>query len=646
MSPVAEAVESPDWFRTVLSSVGDAVIVTDAGGRVCFMNSAAEALTGWPQAEALDRPLAEVFRIINEDSRQEVANPVDEVLARGTVVGLANHTLLIARDGTEASIDDSAAPVRDRSGGLAGAVLVFHDVGRKRALEHATRDALAYAEGIVETVREPLVVLDAGLRVRTANKSFYQCFRVGRGETEGRLLYELGDCQWDVPQLRRLLEGVLPRDEHFDNFEVTHDFQGVGRRVMMLNARRIGGSGEGGLILLALEDVTERREVMSALSVSESRYRRLFEAAQDGILIVDPLTRRIVDANPFLTGIIGYAHDELVGRELWEIGLFEDAETNRAVFRKLQADGYVRYEDLPLRGRDGQRVEVEFVSNVYLVGDLPVIQCNVRDISDRKRAEAALRAAHSQLERRVAERTAELARANVNLAAEVAGHGRAEAARQVLLQRLATAQEEERHCLARELHDQMGQNVTALILGLKSLRDDTPGDSPARLALQRLQGIADLLGREVHHLALELRPTALDDLGLEAALGNYVESWSERSGVTADFHAAGFGAARVPPGTETALYRVVQEALTNVYKHAQARRVSVTLHRTPGLATAIVEDDGAGFNAEAGARITSRLGLSGMRERLALVGGALTVESSQGNGTSVFARVPLPPDGS
>jgi PAS domain S-box-containing protein len=638
-------VDPPDWFRTVLASVGDAVVVTDAGGRVLFMNAVAEGLNGWPQAEALGRPLAEVFRIINEHTRLPAADPVEQVLARGTIVGLANHTLLLARGGAEVPIDDSAAPVRDAAGGLAGAVLVFRDVGERRRLERATHDALAYAEGVIETVREPLVVLDAGLRVRTANRSFYEQFRVSRAETEGRLLHELGDRQWDVPGLRRLLEEVLPRDRHFDDFEVDHVFHGLGRRVMLLNARRVRGRGEDGeLILLAMEDVTERRLAARALSVSEARYRRLFETAQDGILILDASTGRITDANPFLSDIIGRTRDELVGRELWEIGLFEDAEVNRAAFRRLQADGYIRYEDLPLRGRDGRQVEVEFVSNVYLVGDRPVIQCNIRDVSDRKRAEAALREAHAQLECRVAERTGELASANERLAAEVAGHARAEAARQVLLGRLATAQEEERHRLARELHDQLGQNVTALILGLQSLRDAAPARSSARPALQRLQGIADQLGREVHHLALVLRPTALDDIGLQAALANYVEDWSERSGVPADFHAAGFGAGRLPPETETALYRVVQEALTNVHKHARARRASVTLHRLPGRVSAVVEDDGAGFDAEAAPGL-GRLGLSGMRERLALVGGALAVESSPGAGTSVYARVPLPQEG-
>src|SRR5271170_4318256 len=124
---------------------------------------------------------------------------------------------------------------------------------------------------------------------------------------------------------------------------------------------------------------------------SEVRYRRLFETAQDAILILDGETGKIIDSNPFLSGLLGYSADELLGKELWEIGLFKDIEANRAAFRHLQEKGYIRYEDLPLETKDGRHAYVEFVSNVYLVEGLPVIQCNIRDISDRKRAEDSLR---------------------------------------------------------------------------------------------------------------------------------------------------------------------------------------------------------------------------------------------------------------
>jgi signal transduction histidine kinase len=213
-----------------------------------------------------------------------------------------------------------------------------------------------------------------------------------------------------------------------------------------------------------------------------------------------------------------------------------------------------------------------------------------------------------------------------------------------LLQRLATAQEEERRRLARELHDQTAQHLTALSLGLKSLRDASPEPSPAGRRLQDLQGLTDLLGRQVHDLALELRPPAIDDLGLHMALLNHAEEWSGRSGVDVDFHCTGLDDGRLPLPIESALYRVVQEALTNVFKHAAAQRVSLVLRRSSDQVLAIVEDDGRGFDAEAvlgPSGADGRLGLLGMQERLALVGGTLTVEAVPGGGTTVIARIPV-----
>src|SRR5688572_3437221 len=123
---------------------------------------------------------------------------------------------------------------------------------------------------------------------------------------------------------------------------------------------------------------------------SELRYRRLFEAARDGILILNAETGKIEDANPFMTELLGYARDELLGKELWEIGVFTDIENSRAAFRQLQQQGVIRYEDLPLQGAGGVRREVEFVSNLYQEDGAYVIQCNIRDISDRKRLEGEL----------------------------------------------------------------------------------------------------------------------------------------------------------------------------------------------------------------------------------------------------------------
>ncbi|SPE50828.1 PAS/PAC sensor signal transduction histidine kinase (fragment) [Verrucomicrobia bacterium] len=160
---------------------------------------------------------------------------------------------------------------------------------------------------------------------------------------------------------------------------------------------------------------TDGLESRSALRDSETRYRRLFEAARDGILILDPGTRKISDANPFMSELLGYQREELVGKELWEIGLLKDEAASRAAFRELQRNCFIRYEDLPLQTKAGKRHEVEFVSNLYDEEGRNVIQCNIRDITERKRTEDVLRRTKETLahqaaeqERLLAERTARL----------------------------------------------------------------------------------------------------------------------------------------------------------------------------------------------------------------------------------------------
>ena len=260
-----------------------------------------------------------------------------------------------------------------------------------------------------------------------------------------------------------------------------------------------------------------------------------------------------------------------------------------------------------------------------------------RSDAKRRQAEDALRNAYNDLELRVEERTRELSRVNENLQAEIIKHKESETARLQLLRRLVTAQEEERRRISRELHDQTGQHLTALLLGLKTLNNSTGnGSASLHKGLLQLQKLTERLVDEAHHLAWELRPAALDDLGLETALSNYVEKWSDRSSISLDFH-SGLDKLRLPAQVEIAVFRIVQEALTNVLKHAQANRVSVMLEYRNDELLVIVEDNGCGFQP---GKERDGLGLLGIHERVALVGGKLNIESELGSGTTLVVRIP------
>ncbi|RYE94969.1 MAG: PAS domain S-box protein [Myxococcales bacterium] len=256
---------------------------------------------------------------------------------------------------------------------------------------------------------------------------------------------------------------------------------------------------------------------------------------------------------------------------------------------------------------------------------------------DRARAEQERARAREELERRVVERTSELARANAQLRAEARERGRAEQARTGLQRQLATAQEDERRRIARDLHDQTGQLLASLSLAVQAVAGADALPPPVAGRLAEVQRVADELGRQVHELAVRLRPTTLDDLGLSAALRELVDGWSARTGVPVDLQTVGLDVGRLPAEVETVLYRVVQEALTNVAKHASACQVSVVVHRLEGHATVVIEDDGRGFDPAQIGR--DRLGLRGMRERVTQLGGRLDIDAAPGTGTSLIVRL-------
>lgn len=215
-----------------------------------------------------------------------------------------------------------------------------------------------------------------------------------------------------------------------------------------------------------------------------------------------------------------------------------------------------------------------------------------------------------------------------------------ETLRQHFLERVIAAQETERQRLARELHDEAAQTLTALSLGLRRLQDDPNLSLPQRKLAGDLKSQTTALASDLHRLAVELRPSALDRVGLIGALGQYVQEFKRRYSLEAQFESDNLEHIRLSPEIETSLYRIVQEALTNVARHAQARSVSVLLQARDGQIVATVEDDGKGFDP-AQVQAKGRLGLFGMQERAAMLGGSLNIESAPGQGTTVFVKIPL-----
>ena len=237
----------------------------------------------------------------------------------------------------------------------------------------------------------------------------------------------------------------------------------------------------------------------------------------------------------------------------------------------------------------------------------------------------------------------------IDLELEIQRRCNAEEERITLLRRFVSLQEEERRHISRELHDHCGQEIIALQLGMKRAVDivKIEDQREANACFREVNEILDRLSGEIHDLAFDLRPPSLDELGLHTAIGSFVEVWSQRVQISVDFECRNWEENRLSSEVSLTLYRVLQEALTNVAKHSESRHVSIVLELQRDFAVEIVEDQGIGFEVDATAdnsTIRQPLGLLGMKERLASVGGTLEIESAAGKGTTLFARVPIKPN--
>ena len=252
----------------------------------------------------------------------------------------------------------------------------------------AAEELQHYAESIVGTVREPLLVLDADLKIISANRNFYRTFKVTPGETIGSFIYDLGNKQWDIPKLRELLEEVLPEKQAFDDFEVDHNFQDIGHKIMLLNARQIHRKDIGKkIILLAIEDITEHKRLENLLKESEKRYKRVFDTASDGIVFFEQHEGKITHANPATEKMLGYTQKEIIGSKLQGIGITLDMGDFQTTLQNLDKSGILNYRNVKAETKSGQHIDTE----IYLVDRAELVQCSIRDITEHKRAKKALR---------------------------------------------------------------------------------------------------------------------------------------------------------------------------------------------------------------------------------------------------------------
>jgi PAS domain S-box-containing protein len=505
---------------------------------------------------------------------------------------------------------------------------------------------LRFQAQALDQVNDAVIAIDDRQRIIYLNQAAERQYDLDGARALGLPLREVYEYRWLRPGDEAAAAEALARTGTWrgENIHVRRD--GMALHVESAVSALKNEAGEVTGLLAVIRDVTERRKTEERLRSSEGHLRVLVESVHDYAIFTLDTEGRMTSWNEGARRLKGYTAEEVIGRPVELFYTREDAAAGKPRREMETALAAGRSEDESWRVRkDGSLFWVNEIMTPLRSDDGTLLGFTrvSRDLTERKELEDALRRAHDELEGRVRERTLELAEANVSLQEEVRERRAAEERVKSLLKQLVTVQEEERRRIARELHDTLGQQLAALRLCVALLKSKAREAAGVTDATERMQSILDRLNSDVDFLAWDLRPAALDMLGLDAALQTYVHEWSKHFGVEADYRCLGLDGPRLPAEVETNLYRILQEALQNVHKHAGATQVSVLLERRDGQAVLIVEDNGSGYDPEEEVSAGSHkgMGVVNMQERAALSGGSLEMESSLGAGTTIFVRVPL-----
>jgi PAS domain S-box-containing protein len=592
---------SEQYWRLVEQSP-DAIFISREF-RITFLNPAAVRLCG---ASAPDELLGRsLLDWIHPDSRTRLRENMDRWIAGQSAPAV--EVRLSRADASDTDTHDTHVEIagsRLDDGVGHDVQLVARDITERRRNEAALRESeerltLAFA-GAQEGIWDWNLETDAVVY----SARWKQMLGYAGHEIEAHVsAWERVLHPDDKTLARQLTEGVRRGERSYEGeFRLRHK---DGHYIHVLS-RGFPVRREGGPVVRIVGthlDITDRKRTEAALRESEERLTLAFAGAQEGVWDWNLDTGAVVYSSRWKQ-MLGYGDDEIepnVGA--WERLLHPDDKRRAQEVNDSVIDGASTYEgEFRLRHKDGHYIHV--LSRGFPVrhgpGE-PVVRIvgTHFDLTERKQADA-------------------------------------ERARTDLLSRLVFAQEDERRRIAREMHDQFGEQLTALNLRIRLLRDASAGQAGLTEQVTALEAVAQRLDRDVDHLVWELRPTALDDLGLRAALANYINDWSARAHVSAELHTTGLLDDRLSADTETALYRIAQEALTNVAKHSKAKNVEIILERRSDHVVLIVEDDGVGFEPGGGGQ---GFGLLGMQERAALIGATLQIESSAGSGTTIFVRM-------
>lgn len=496
-------------------------------------------------------------------------------------------------------MESHAAPLRNQNSEVIAQLAVARDVTDQIRSEQALRASEERYRELFENAKDALYVHDLEGRYTSINHAAEKLIGYQRDEIIGENLGEFFPPDQLETVKENLLRKLIKRGEtSYETEVIAKD----GRRVPVeVSSRLIFEDGSPVGIQGAARDITERKRVEEALKQSEREYRGLFENAHDAILIIDPETETVLEVNPRACEMYGIKRSDFVGMSLQTIS--KDTKRGRSRIEETLRSGVSHnFETIQCRG-DGTEMFLQVNAAVVEYKGRVAIQSINRDITEQRRAEEALKNYPRQL---------------------------------------IQAQEAERQNIARELHDQIGQVLTAVQLNLNSVWKLCDSSETKALVSEGVSIIDEAIG-QVRDLSFELRPSLLDDIGLVAAVRWYADRFSHRTSIEVSTAIDLPPTSRLNRDLETTCFRIVQESLTNIARHAHARSVSIVLQsNTDGLYVSIT-DDGIGFEVDSEnlTQFAAHVGLRGMRERALALDGKFEVSSSSMMGTRIQALLPM-----
>jgi PAS domain S-box-containing protein len=600
----AELREAREFLARLLDHVPASIYVTSADGEARLVNRAWEGLFEMRRDDVVGRSAGRLF------PPEEAGRFLEQnrtVIESGTPLELDEA---VSTPGGQRELHTVKFPLRDATGRIEAVGGISFDVTDRRSAEESLEESRRRMRALFENTLDAIWLLDDEGRFVDANPAVCALLGYTREEFLRMRIEDVATAD-EKGLVKELWNTILTAGQLDGEFtQVRRD--GTTR---VVDYRAVANILPG-LHLSVNRDITERKRAERELRASDEQVRLLLDSTGEAICGID-LEGRCTFFNASCLRILGYAdRADLLGRDLHRLihhtrpgGEPLPREACRILCACRCGEEAHAEDEVFWRG-DGTSFPVEYWSHPVRHGGAVVgAVVTFVDISERRRVEEELRETAARL--------------------------------QVLSRRLVEVQEEERRHLARELHDEIGQVLTVIGISLQAAKKARV--DAAALNLDDCIGLVDGAIRQVRHLSLDLRPSMLDDLGLVATLRWYVDRQAQRAGYRARFISDAVEI-RLDPAIATAAFRVAQEALTNIARHAKARRVSVSVRRSDGSLRLLVRDDGAGFDSGEALRYGARgsgLGLLGMRERAALLGGRVEVRSRPGRGTRVLLTIPL-----